>query len=180
MSARYPRPERERRFAVAAPPDLAGAVESHLVEDRYVVGTRLRLRRMTPVGGGPARHKLGHKVRPDQLDSGLVLHTTVPLTAAEYDLLAVLPGVDLRKVRHVLVESGRRLAVDVFEGRLQGLVLLEVELDEGTDGGAFVPPAFAGAEVTGDVRYTGAGLAFATAAQVSALLNARAPDVPPG
>jgi CYTH domain-containing protein len=34
------------------------------------------------------------------------------------------------KVRHVFDYRGRRLELDVFEGRLDGLVLLEIELDD--------------------------------------------------
>lgn len=171
MSARYPRPERERRFLVGTLPDLGNAVESLLLEDRYVVGTRLRLRRVTPVAGGPSRYELGQKVRPDQLDSRLVMHTSLELTAAEADLLSALPGADVRKVRHVLVEDGRRLALDVYQGRHDGLALLEVELAGEEDAAAFTPPRFAGPEVTGDARYTGSGLAFATPAGLAALFD---------
>jgi CYTH domain-containing protein len=110
---------------------------------------------MTPAGGGPARLKLGQKV---PAAPGLVLHTTISLTPDEYELLRRLPGADLRKVRHALVDQERRFAVDVFEGRHAGLVLVEIELAGEDD--EVSPPPFAGAEVTDDERYTGGRLAF--------------------
>jgi hypothetical protein len=151
-------------------PALADAVSATLVEDRYLLGTRLRLRRMTPVAGGPALWKLGQKVRPDPPDPGLLLLTNMYLNAEEHALLSQLPGAELRKVRHVLVHQGRRFGVDVFEGRHAGLVLAEVEL---SDAGDFVSaPPFAGPEVTGDERYTGGWLAFARAEAIAELLRA--------
>jgi hypothetical protein len=151
---------------VAAPPPLGEAVSATLIEDRYLRDTRLRLRRMTAVAGGPTRCKLGQKVRPDPADPGLVLHTTMYLSAEEHARLSRLPGAELRKTRHVLVAGGRRFAVDVFEGRHAGLALVEVEV---AGDGDVAAPAFAGREVTGDERWTGGWLAFAPDEALAAL-----------
>ena len=152
---------------MASPPAVGEAVSATLIEDRYLRDTRLRLRRMTPAAGGPARRKLGQKVRPDPAEPGLVLHTNMYLSPEEHALLSRLPGAELRKTRHVLVVGGRRFGVDVFEGRHAGLVLVEVEL-AGVDD-AVAPPAFAGREVTGDERWTGGWLAFAPDEALAAL-----------
>jgi len=106
-------------------------------------------------------------VRPDAADPGLVLHTTMYLSAEEHALLSRLPGAELRKTRHVLVVDGRRYGLDLFEGRHAGLVLVEVELTGAAD--AVAPPAFAGREVTDDERWTGGWLAFATDETLAAL-----------
>lgn len=63
----------------------------------------------------------------------------------------------IRKIRHELPHGGRTWEVDVYLPPLQGLVLLEVELDSSED--APEPPAWAGREVTEDPRYTNANLA---------------------
>jgi hypothetical protein len=144
-------------------------VSATLIEDRYLRDTRLRLRRMTPADGGPVRHKLGQKVRPDPADPGLVLHTTMYLSAEEHAVLGRLPGAELRKTRHVLVVGGRRFGVDVFEGRHTGLALVEAELAGDDDDDDVAAPPFAGQEVTGDERYSGGWLAFASDAEVAAL-----------
>jgi hypothetical protein len=145
------------------PEDVTSGGDGRLLEDRYLLGTRLRLRRVTRSGAAGAaeapEHKLGQKTRPDPADPGLVLHTTMYLSADEHSRLAVLPGADLRKVRHAVAHAGRGFAVDVFGGRHAGLVLVEIEL---ADGGRVEPPPFAGPEVTGDERFTGGWLAFAS------------------
>lgn len=157
------------------PPDLGGAAGATLIEDRYLTGTRLRLRRMTPlgdgVGGRPATWKLGQKVRPPGREPGLVLHTTMYLTADEHARLLGLPGADVRKVRRVVLFGGRHFGVDVFEGRHAGLTLVEIEVPDG--GEDVTPPPFAGPEVTGDERWTGGWLAFAPAEALAALIPVR-------
>lgn len=145
-----------------APPDRRWW-PARLIEDRYLTGTRLRLRRVSPMAGGPIEHKLGQKVRPDPGWPGLVLHTTMYLDPGEHARLSALPGADLRKVRHAVEFAGRRFSMDVFQGRHTGLVLLEIEVqNDGTDDEEVVPPPFAGPEVTGDERYTGGWLADAS------------------
>ena len=71
--SRYARLEDERRFLVAVVPD--GATSPRHIEDRYVTGTRLRLRRATDERGSVL--KLGHKRRCDEGRPSTVRHTTV-------------------------------------------------------------------------------------------------------
>lgn len=167
MESKYARPERERRWLITTLPEMSRPVEPRLIEDRYLVGTRLRLRRVTPLDGGPPEFKLGQKVRPDLADPRLVMHTTMYLTAGEHERLNQLPGADLRKVRHTLVRDGWRLSIDAFEGRHGGLVLAELELPGADDR---VPLPLGGVEVTGDERFTGGWLAFASADALSRVL----------
>jgi hypothetical protein len=56
--------ERERRFLLRELPDGWGPATR--IEDRYVSGTRLRLREMVAPDGTRTR-KLGHKVRLDDI-----------------------------------------------------------------------------------------------------------------
>lgn len=168
MEAKYARPEREQRWLVLALPDMSQLIEARFIEDRYLLGTRLRLRRVTPLAGGAPEFKLGQKVRPDPNDSRLVMHTTMYLTADEHERLNQLPGADLRKVRYVLVHDGWRFGLDVFQGRHTGLALVEIELHGQDD---VAPPAFVGMEVTGDERFTGGWLAFASADALAAILQ---------
>jgi CYTH domain-containing protein len=144
-----------------------GATAGHRIVDRYVRGTRLRLREVGE--GDDAVLKLGHKVRPDEADPRLVLHTTIYLTRPEFDLLATLPADLLTKQRAWLpAHGGGRIAVDTFEGALAGLVLAEVEpADAGTP---FDPPSWVVAEVSSDERFTGGRLATTTRGELHAAL----------
>ncbi len=154
---KYARPERERRFLLAAVP--ADAVPAHRILDRYIRGTRLRLRRMEDRRDGSVVYKLAQKIRPDKDDPRLVMITNTYLDENEYDLLCQLPADPLEKTRHRVEVDGRMAAVDVFE---DGIILLEVDFETAEALHGFVPPAFAGREVTDEEEFTGAGRARRT------------------
>src|SRR3954449_11569972 len=83
---KYARVERERRFLLAEPPDPAAVTAIRMITDRYLVGTRLRLRRSESPDGG-CELKLTQKVpaaRPGAVQ-GLITNTY--LSPAEYDVL---------------------------------------------------------------------------------------------
>jgi CYTH domain-containing protein len=149
---RYAHIEREQRWRLPARP--AGLVAPTEIVDRYLVGTRLRLRQMTSADG--TIYKLGQKVRPDEASPAVVKLTNMYLSPAEYGVLAALPHHELRKTRWRL-GPGSRVVVDEFHGACEGLVLAEVELsaDEPPPAGP-VPDAV---DVTLDDRFSGGSLA---------------------
>lgn len=153
--SRYARVERERRWVLRAVPDLAGVLPQR-IDDRYVDGTRLRLRTVTAPDGTVVR-KLGHKTTPDPAAPSTVHHTSLYLSEAEHRVLSGLPARELVKDRYVVPHAGQRWAVDVFGGLLGGLVLLEVE--SGTDAELTLPPYPVLREVTDDRTFTGGALA---------------------
>ncbi len=102
-----------------------------------------------------ASFKLTQKVpagRPGYVQ-GLITNTY--LSAAEYDLLASLPGEVLSKTRL----SVPPLGIDIFDPPLHGLVLAEAEFTTDQAAQSFLPPQAAVAEVTDDARFTGSSLA---------------------
>lgn len=148
---KYAAVERERRFLVTAVPD--GVVAVKQIVDRYVDGTRLRLRETTEADGRVTR-KLGHKVR---LGSGpeAIACTSLYLDDAEWNLLRGLPARTLHKVRHIIERDGLRLAVDESDDGT-----LVAEIDDGDGPGQAVPSWLEViAEVTTDENWTGAALA---------------------
>ncbi len=153
VSLRYARVERERRWLLATLPELSGAPMA--ITDQYLVGTRLRLREV--VEAETVVRKLGHKVRLDA-DAEEVACTNFYLDDAEWAFLSGLPAQVLHKQRWRVVRDGRRVAVDVFDGRLAGLFLAEIDRGSGPDLG--LPAGFdAVAEVTFEEAFTGAALA---------------------
>jgi CYTH domain-containing protein len=160
---RYARVEIERRFLLAGVPDGEEVLTIRRIDDRYLDGTRLRLRRMV-AAGGPTELKLTQKLPdPDGRGRQGVL-TTLYVSEDEYAALAVLPAATLSKSRLSIALYG----VDVFGGHLDGLVLAEVEFESVEEAAALRPAAFCHAEVTADRRFTGGELVRASRAQVAA------------
>jgi len=151
---KYAAIERERRWLCAALPDLP-VVRAEAIRDVYVNQSQLRLRRATPLGGGPAILRLSKKadLAPDKR-----LITTLYLTETEFALFAGLPGRVLEKTRHYYACEGGTLSVDRFEGALAGLFLAEAEFEDDAAMAVFADPVFVAREVTADPRYTGGEL----------------------
>lgn len=165
VSPKYAHVERERRWLLAGVPELEGTPAA--ITDRYLVGTRLRLREMAE--GGSVVRKLGHKVRLGE-GPGEVACTNFYLDDAEWSALSGLPAEVLHKQRWTVERDARRVAVDLFGGHLEGLVLAEVDRGTGPDRGQ---PSWldAVAEVTSDEAFTGSALAAATRADLARTLD---------
>jgi CYTH domain-containing protein len=151
QAGKYARYELERRWLLERLPD--GADAGSLIVDRYIEGTRLRLRHAEPPH---EQFKLTQKEAPAPPDYALTVITTIYLTAEEYAVLAALPARVLRKRRHHF----GRYSIDVFEGELAGLILAETEFAAEEEMRAHPLPEFAVRDVSDDVRYTGGALVY--------------------
>ncbi|MCM2475873.1 CYTH domain-containing protein [Rhizobium sp. CG5] len=81
----------------------------------------------------------------------------VPLADAQ-ELMTLAIGRVIEKTRHTVEHGGFIWEVDVFEGVYEGLIIAEVEMRSETDDPAL--PAWLGAEITGDRRYSNQSLAI--------------------
>ena len=148
-SLKYAKVERERRWLLDGPPPFPDDAEQRRIVDRYVTGTRLRLRETTAADGAVVR-KLGHKVRIGE-GAHEVAHTSIYLDDAEWDLLAALPARTLTKTRTLVPIAAGHVAVDVHA---DGRVVAEID-GEGELPGDWTVVR----EVTDDEAYTGGALA---------------------
>jgi CYTH domain-containing protein len=151
VSLKYAVVERERRFLVDRLPD--GVSRTARITDRYLTGTRLRLREVVDRDGTVVR-KLGHKVR---LTAGPreVACTSMYLDDAEWAALSALPASVLHKTRHWVERDGLVVVVDEHE---DGTLVAEV--DDGDLPPVAVPAWLAVLrEVSDDEAWTGAALA---------------------
>lgn len=151
ISLKYAVVERERRYRLGRLPD--GVSSTREILDRYVTGTRLRLREVRESDGTVTR-KLGHKVR---LTDGPaeVACTNFYLDDYEWALLAALPARLLRKRRHIIRRDGLLVAVDELE---DGTLIAEI--DDGDQPSDVVPGWLDVVDdVTADEAWTGARLA---------------------
>lgn len=154
---KYTAVERERRFLCRRVP-RERVVRTEAITDLYVAGTRLRLRESRPVHGGAPMLRLTRKA---DVDAHTRLLTSIYLSEEEFAVLAAaLTGVRIKKLRHKLQPlPGVVLAVDAFQGELDGLILAEAEFETPELLAAFPMPDFATREVTDDPRFTGGRLA---------------------
>lgn len=149
--------ELERRYLLRQlPPDLLES--GWQIHDRYITGTRLRLRRMAPLGGGDVLYKFGQKYRAPDQSAVETTMTNMYLNVAEYERLSQLDAAELTKTRYHCLHDGRRYGIDVFENPLQGLLLAEIECQTMADVAQLPLPSFAVRDVTGEPFFTGGNL----------------------
>jgi CYTH domain-containing protein len=154
---KYAHIERERRWLVdrTLRPSLDGK-QGILIEDRYIDGTRIRLRRMTDQSNGASALKLTKKYdASDPLARPIV---TAYLTEDEYRVMAALPATSLAKTRFKVEHAGLEFSIDRFHGPLEGLELAEIEWPNNEGLRTLEHPAWAVREVSNDPAYQGGSL----------------------
>lgn len=158
--------EIERRYLLKELP--AGLIEqgySWDIVDRYILNTRLRLRRMTSPSNGTIILKLGQKYREAGQDPTQTTMTNIYLDEAEYGCLSQLEANELVKKHYRYAYAGRTYTTEVFEGPLQGLILAEIETETAQELAALPFPTFAFKDVTDEPFFTGGFLATLTEAE---------------
>ena len=158
---KYALVERERRFLLAGFPNDVTVVRTRHITDRYIDGTRLRLRAMRDEDGSTV-YKLTQKIRELGPDSRQGFITNIYLDEAEFRVFAQLPAAVLRKTRYSVPPFG----IDVFMDALEDLVLAEVEGEAD-----LAAPSYAVREVSTDERFTGGHLVRLARAELQALLR---------
>ena len=153
---KYAHTETERRWLVdPARVDALEAVEPIAILDRYIEGTRLRLRQMRR--GEQVAWKLTKKYEcADPLVRPIV---TAYLTNDEYEVFAGLAALTLTKTRFRLSHGGHDFSFDRFSGALDGLFLVELELEDEGVLRALPNPPWTVRDITDEAVYQGATLA---------------------
>lgn len=158
--------ELERRYLLKElPADLREQACSWYIIDRYLSGTRLRLRQMTSPSKGTVILKLTQKYREAGQEATETIITNMYLNKAEYNCLSQLPGPEIIKKRYEYRQQEHRYSIDVFEGPLQGLILAEIEAEMAEELAGQPFPSFALKEVTADPFFSGGALAGLTEAE---------------
>ncbi len=155
--------EVECRYLLSKVPDgLLASPKGWIITDRYLPNTRLRLRHMKPISGKEDIYKLTQKYRSETQNTYEATITNTYLSEAEYSLFEALEARILRKKRYPYTLQNHSFSIDVFEGRHQGLILAEMELEEKVGAYEFVLPSFALKDVTNDPFFTGGNLTAMT------------------
>lgn len=79
----------------------------------------------------------------------------LPLNAQAFEhMLPKIDGILIDKIRYLIPLDEKHTAeLDIFQGTLTPLRLVEVEFDSVEDANAFVPPAWFGDDVTSNRQY---------------------------
>jgi CYTH domain-containing protein len=166
---KYAKLEIERRFLVnpARASDLT-SLAYRRIEDRYLDGTRLRLRAVTDSATGAREFKFCKKYEGGDPLAGPIVNTY--LTEAEHAALAAIPAAVIVKRRYRV--GLRPFGLDVFEGQLDGLMLCEAEAPTRDEALALAFPDWTAREVTADPFFTGGALCRIGPAELHARLTA--------
>ena len=144
------------------PDDLLDSPMGWRITDRYFPNTRLRLRHMQSLAGDEQIYKLTQKYRSETQNAYETTITNVYLTEAEYNHLEALEAKILKKTRYPYSLPNFSWSIDVFEGRRQGLILAEMEMEKKAGVDNLVLPSFVLKDVTEDPFFTGGSLVTMT------------------
>lgn len=149
--------ELERTFLAKYMPAQIDGAHSEIIIDTYIPGNadhaKLRLRRK----GGLYEMTKKEPVSGD--DSSQQTEHTVPLSPEEYKVLSTVSDKTASKRRYYCTFFGNNAEVDVYQGSLEGLVLIDFEFESAQAMQAFQPPEVCLAEVTQDALAAGGKLA---------------------
>lgn len=155
---KYAHTEFERRWLVDTKtrPAFAQADATDIC-DRYITNTRLRLRRMERRNFDDVVWKLTKKY--DCAEPSARPIVTTYMTHAEYQVFYALPASELVKRRLHVEHAGNWWSLDLFDGALSGLEIVECEAADANALGMLVPPPWALQEVTDVLHWQGGALA---------------------
>ena len=153
-------------LAGSIPSELAGASPKELL-DIYIpadrdVHSKLRLRKKGD------KYEITKKVLIDASDASAQQEFTIPIVAEEFAALTVASDKRVLKHRYNVNIGGYDAEVDVFQGALEGLVLIDFEFATVADKAAFVAPACCLQDVTQEDFIAGGQLAGKTYDDIAA------------
>ena len=147
--------EIERKFRVRKMPDLEGLIPFRVRQGYLTLpGDSVEVR---------LRQKDDRFFMTLKSEGGLErLEYEVQIDRTQFDTLwPATQGRRIEKTRHVgRLSSGEMHELDVFDGNLAQLTLVEVEFPSRAASRAFIPPDWFGADVTSDKRFKNKALAM--------------------
>jgi adenylate cyclase len=147
-------PEIERKFTVETVPEqLLGPGSA--IRQGYLSVEPVEVRVRSRDGA--------HELTVKSLGGLRRAEVNVPLNSDQFDELWPLVTALVEKTRHLVELGGALGEVDVFGGKLVGLVVAEVEFPSEQEARDFAPPKWFGREVSEDSRFRNASLAGAEA-----------------
>lgn len=123
------------------------------IRDKYIKGTRLRLREV--IENKETKYKLTQKERLRPAKQGVLKINTLYLTKAEFDKINILEGFEIEKERFMIQIDQIRIGIDRIKLNKKSLFIAEVEFDTELEMNAFSMPLNNIVEITGEQKYSG-------------------------
>lgn len=145
--------EIERKWLLSGLPDVSGCKSASIVQGYLAVGADATEVRFRKAGSKYFETvKTGTGLRREEHE--------VEITKKQFkSLWPATQGRRLEKVRYTLKWRAKKIEVDVYEKRLKGLMVAEVEFKSEKEAATFSPPEWFGKEVTKRKRYKNVNLA---------------------
>lgn len=143
--------EIERKFLVKELPANLEAYEQQRISQGYLnTNPVVRIRRSNDDYYLTYKGK-GHMVREEY---------NLPLNAEAFaHMLPKIDGILIDKIRYLIpLDDAHTAELDIFQGTLAPLRLVEVEFDTVEDANAFIPPSWFGDDVTNSKEYHNSNL----------------------
>ena len=150
--------ERERKFAVERIPDELDLSDAVPIRQGYLAIDRDVSVRVRDAGADGCTLTVKWRLPDDSPGTRGELEWRIPRDRFEA-LWPTTEGRQVVKTRHRLQIGDVTVELDVFHEALDGLIVAEVEFDGSDALASFAAPAWFGAELTDDRRYTNAALA---------------------
>lgn len=148
--------EIERKYAVHNLPENLAQYKYRKIEQGYLChNPTIRIRKSNEDYVLTYKSKLGIEKRKE--GSANINHEVeLPLTKEAYeDLLPKTDAYLIKKTRYIIpLDCGLTAELDLFEGRLTGLTMVEVEFPDEKSSDEFVPPTWFGKDLSSDKHFT--------------------------
>ncbi len=155
---KYSRYEIEKKYLLSRLPKALP--ERYVdIQDTYLPNCSLRLRIERNCSGIVIGRKLTKKDKAPERGSTVSVITSLYLSEDDLKALGSLNGFTLNKRRHIYEDEKNRIVFDVFRGKLEGLILAEIEFKDERSCSNFEPPESEWREVTSNPNYSGGYLA---------------------
>lgn len=151
--------EIERKFLVdieSLPPQMDAPHKQYYIEQTYIsIEPEVRIRR---INGNSYYFAL--KLPRDETGLSRAEIDFIIDERAYNELVQMAIGTTILKTRYQFYEGDTYVYLDVYDGELEGLAVVEVQFESEQQANAFQPPEWFGPDVTSDKRYKNAQLAM--------------------
>lgn len=146
--------EVEQKYQVKEVPDVSGCEKLEMEQGYLCTDPVVRIRKSNDSYILTYKSKVG--IEPSDIAAQINQEVELPLTEQAYlHLRDKVDGHLITKTRYkVPLPDGHTGELDVFHGRLDGLVFVEVEFEQEAEIMTFQPPKWFGENVSRDRRYS--------------------------